>query len=97
MKKNLYLGNIDCPLDKVNGTKLNIHHLGKRQFERYFSDNDILNLSIVYSPLCPSDCIADFCHRAHLAPLLEQGCGIGPAKDRSHPADIIIVCVCVDF
>lgn len=48
MKKNLYHGNIDCPLDGVNGTKLNIHHLGMRQFECYFSDTDILNLSIVY-------------------------------------------------
>ena len=39
---------------------------------------------------CIRDCIADFCRRAHLSPLLEQGCGIGPAKDRSRPADILI-------
>ena len=39
---------------------------------------------------CIRDCIADLCRRAHLSPLLEQGCGIGPAKDRSRPADILI-------
>ena len=39
---------------------------------------------------CIRDCIADFCRRAHLSPLLGQGCGIGPAKDRSRPADILI-------
>ena len=39
---------------------------------------------------CIRDCIADFCRRAHLSPLLEQGCGIGPAKDRSRPTDILI-------
>ena len=38
---------------------------------------------------CIRDCIADFCRHAHLSPLLEQGSGIGPAKDRS-PADILI-------
>ena len=39
---------------------------------------------------CIRDCIADFCGCAHLSPLMEQGCGIGPAKDRSRPADILI-------
>ena len=39
---------------------------------------------------CIRDCIADFCCYAHFSPLLEQGCGIGPAKDRSCPADILI-------
>ena len=40
---------------------------------------------------CIRNCIADCCHHAHLSPLLEQGCGIGPAKeDRSRPADILI-------
>ena len=39
---------------------------------------------------CIRDCIADFCRRAHLSPLMEQGCGIGPAKERSRPADILI-------
>ena len=39
---------------------------------------------------CMRDCIADFCRRAHLSPLMEQGCGIGPAKYRSRPADILI-------
>ena len=36
------------------------------------------------------DCIADFCRRAHLSPLMEQGCGIAPVKEISRPADILI-------
>lgn len=34
-----------------------------------------------------SQCIDGYCCRA---PLLEQGCGIGPGKDRSQSADILI-------
>lgn len=34
-----------------------------------------------------SQCIDGYCCRA---PLLEQGCGIGPGKDRSQFADILI-------
>ena len=61
-----------------------LDHLGHHALTcRYAGD-------VVTRHNCIRDCIADFCRRAHLSPLMEQGCGIGPAKDRSRPADILI-------
>ena len=45
---------------------------------------------IVTRHSCLCDCIADFCHRACLAPELERGCGLTSTKDISHPADVLI-------
>ena len=52
-ERQIYAQNYICPLNSINAVQLKFHTIGPRIFENYFSDDEVKNITNVYSWLYP--------------------------------------------
>ena len=48
-----YKNNATCPVESINANQLDIHNILSAQYERYFNDDEVDSLKLVYTKLYP--------------------------------------------
>lgn len=86
----MYTENYTCPLSMVNAMQLKSHTIGIRTFEHYFTDEEVRNISTVYSYLYPSNHL--YVQRKHIYfyDLHVHGQHYLSNKARSHRSSVIM-------
>ena len=48
-----YKNNATCPVEMINASRLDIHNILSAKYERYFNDDEVDNLKLVYNKIYP--------------------------------------------
>lgn len=50
-----YKSNTTCPVESINAVRLDIHNISSKMYERYFTDDEVDDLKLIYTQLYPEN------------------------------------------